>query len=150
MPVQRFYLKLPSLWRQASEGVLIGAVIAGIFAWIKGASFSWPNTMPFMGITATVVVATYLFQPTVVSAAGLQAMGILGFRRFVAWSDIVQVDLDRLFLIQPSFKLTDSVGRSYWISRDTEKIETLYALAKLHGGSSHPFTVALETPLYRL
>ena len=117
---------------------------------MNGEPFSWPNTMPLMVIAAVMVVALYFLQPTLCGESGVKAVNTWGFRRHVAWSEIKSVSVGRLYLIQPSLKLVDSEGRSYWIARDTKDLRSMHTLAKAHGGPGHPLTVALETPLYQL
>ncbi len=103
-----------------------------------------------MVIAAVMVVALYFLQPTLCGESGVKAVNSWGFRRHLAWTDIQTVSLGRLYLIQPSLKLVDPAGRWYWIARDTKGLDSMHALAKVHGGLKHPLTLALETPLYRL
>jgi hypothetical protein len=103
-----------------------------------------------MAIAAVMVVAIYFLQPTLCGESGVKAVNTWGLRKHVAWSDIKSVSLGRLYLVQPSLKLVDSQGRSYWIARDTKDLRSMHTLANAHGGPDHPLTVALETPLYKL
>lgn len=143
-------VKIPTLWHQASQGLLLGAVVARVSLWLQGAPFSWPDTLPFMGFTALVVTLVYFFQPTTCSAQGLNVMTTWGFRRSVGWDQITQVSFARLYMLQPSIKLVDDQGRSYWISRDTKDLKRLHADALMYGGASHPLTQALQTPFFEL
>ena len=148
--VQAFPVKIPALWRQASQGMVLGALMARVSLWMQGQPFSWPNTLPVMGLAAIAVAVVYFFQPTLVGASGLKAMSTWGYRRTVAWPDITQVTFARLYFLQPSLKLIDRNGRAFWIARDTRNLHALHTLAKTHGGEQHPLTLALETPLFRL
>jgi hypothetical protein len=148
--LKAFPIKIQTLWRQAFPGLVMGAAVARVIDWTQGLPFSWPNTLPLMAVAALIVVTGYFLQPTLVGAEGLKAMTIWGFRRHIRWADIQAVSLTRLYLVQPSLRLTDSTGRSYWIARDTKNLQGLHALALQHGGKSHPLTVALETPLFQL
>ncbi len=148
--MKAFPVKPQTLWRQAFPGLLLGAVASRVVTWVNGEPFSWPNTMPLMVIAAVMVVALYFLQPTLCGESGVKAVNTWGFRKHVAWSEIKSVSLGRLYLIQPSLKLVDSEGRSYWIARDTKDLRSMHTLAKAHGGPGHPLTVALETPLYQL
>jgi hypothetical protein len=145
-----FPIKVQTLWRQAFPGLVLGAALARVIDWTQGLPFSLPNTLPLMAVAALIVAMGYFLQPTLVGAEGLKAMTTWGFRRHVRWTDIQAVSFARLFLMQPSLRLTDSAGRAYWIARDTKDLQDLHALALQHGGKSHPLTVALETPLFRL
>jgi hypothetical protein len=145
-----FPVKLPTLWRQAFPGLVLGGVVGSGVEWIQGQAFSLPNTLPLMVAAALLVALTYFLQPTLVGAPGLKLMTAWGFRRHVPWSEIKTVSMARLFLVQPSLKLTDSAGRAYWIAKDTKDLRGLHALAVLHGGKDHPLTRALETPLFQL
>jgi hypothetical protein len=145
-----FPVKIPTLWRQAFPGLLMGGVVARCIEWTQGQAFSLPNTLPMMAVAAVLVAVAYFFQPTLAGAAGLKLMSAWGFRRQVAWHDIQSVTLARLFWVQPSLKLTDGAGRAHWIARDTKDLRGLHALALQHGGKDHPLTRALETPLFHL
>jgi len=148
--LKAFPVKIPTLWRQAFPGLVLGALVARINLWIQGEPFSLPSTLPLMGLAAVVVVVVYFFQPTLCGASGLKVMGTWGFRRHVAWPEIREVSFSRLYHLQPSLKLIDGHGRAHWIARDTKDLRGLHALAKQFGGPSHPLTVALETPLFQL
>ncbi len=130
--------------------MVLGATAVRIADWVQGLAFSLPNTLPLMAAAALLVMVTYWLQPTVADANGIKAMTIWGFRRHVRWSDITAVSFARLYVTQPSLKLTDTRGRTCWIARDTKDLPGLHALAVQHGGLSHPLTVALETPMFRL
>jgi hypothetical protein len=148
--MKSYPVKIPTLWQQASQGLLLGAVVVRVNLWLKGAAFSWPDTLPFMGFTALAVTIVYFFQPTVCGAQGLKVMTAWGFRRSLRWEQVTQVGFARLYLLQPSFKLVDDKGRSHWISRDTKDLKGLYEDALRFGGASHPLTRALRTPLYEV
>jgi hypothetical protein len=148
--LKSFPVKIPTLWRQAFPGLVLGALVARVNLWVQGEPFSLPNTLPLMGVAAVVVITIYFFQPTLCGASGLKVMNGWGIRKFVAWPEIGQVTLGRLYFIQPSLKLTDLQGRTFWIARDTKDLLGLHTLAVKYGGSSHPLTLALETPLFRL
>lgn len=148
--LKSFPVKIPTLWRQAFPGLLLGALVARAYQWSQGGAFSWPNTLPLMALAAALVVLIYFFQPTQAGAAGLRVMNVWGVRRFLAWPDVASAGLARLYFVQPSLKLTDRLGRSYWIARDTQDLRGLHALCVQHGGPTHPLTRALETPLFEL
>ena len=143
-------VKIFTLWHQASQGLLLGAVVGRVSLWLQGAAFSWPDTLPFMGFTAVTVTLVYFFQPTVCGAHGLKVMTTWGFRRSLRWDQVTQVGFARLYLLQPSFKLLDDKGRAYWISRDTKDLKGLYADSLRFGGVTHPLTRALQTPLFEV
>lgn len=149
-PVKAFPIKIPALWRQVFPSLLLGAMIARVWDWAQGQPFSLPETVPVMLGTAAFVSITYLLQPTLCGASGVTAMTLWGFRRHVSWGDIQTAALARYFIVQPSFKLTDGQGRTYWIARDTQNLAGLHALAREHGGPDHSLTRVLETPAYRL
>ena len=138
------------LWQQASQGLLVGAVVSRVSSWLQGMPFSWPDTWPFMGFTAGAVAIVYFLQPTMCGAQGLRLMTIWGFRRSLSWEQIAQVTFARLYLLQPFLKLIDSQGRIYCISRETKDNDGLYAEALKFGGPAHPLTRALQTPLHAL
>ena len=148
--MKAFPIKLPTLWRQVFPALLIGAVLGRGLNWLQGQPFSWPDTVPMMAVAGAMVLAMHFFQPTQAGERGLNVMNIWGFRRALAWSDVQSVTFARLYMVQPSMKLLDTQGRSYWIAVDTQDLAGLHALALKHGGASHPLTLALETPLYRL
>lgn len=148
--VNSYRVKIPTLWHQASQGLLLGAVAARLSQWLQGAPFSWPDTLPFMGFTAVAVTIVYFFQPTKCGPQGLMAMTPWGVRRHVAWDQIKEVTFGRLYLLQPSLKLIDAQGRTFWISRDTKDLRGLHTDSMKFGGPLHPLTVALQTPLFEL
>ena len=148
--MKAFRVKIPTLWRQASAGLLLGAFTARLLLWWEGEPFSLPNTLPLMGVAAVVVALLYLFSPTLAGPAGLKVMNAWGFRRPVAWAEIERVSFARMYFVQPALKLVTTAGRTYWIARDTKDLDGLHALALVHGGQGHPLTQALETPLHAL
>jgi hypothetical protein len=146
--VTPFRIKLPALWRQASAGLLAGAVAGRASLWLQGEPFSWPGTVPMMLATALVTVAAYLLQPTLAGPAGLKLLNNWGLRRTLAWDDVRSADLARMYGLQPSFRLRDARGRAHRIARDTEDLAGLHAIALRHGGPGHPLVQVLSTPLY--
>jgi hypothetical protein len=148
--MKSFPVKIPTLWRQAFPGLVLGALVARASLWLQGQPFSWPETWPLMLVAAAMVCAMYFFQPTQAGPAGLKAMQYSGLRRFVAWSEVGEVGFGRLYFIQPSLRLVDRQGRVYWIARDTRDLKGLHALARQFAGPAHPLTRALETPLFAL
>ena len=148
--MKSFPVKIPTLWRQAFPGLILGAMIARVSLWVQGEPFSVPNTLPLMGVAAVLVAVIYFFQPTLAGPEGVQVMNSFGFRRLVKWSDIQTTTLGRLYFVQPSLKILDLRGRAYWIARDTKDMNGLYAIARACGGVDHPLTKALETPLFAL
>ena len=148
--MKSFPVKIPTLWRQAFPGLVLGALVARFMMWFQGEPFSIPNTLPLMGVAAVMVALTYFFQPTLAGPDGLKAMNSFGFRQFVKWSDVQQVTFGRLYWVQPSLKLVDQKGRAYWIARDTKDMKGLHSLALACGGPQHPLVKALETPLFAL
>jgi hypothetical protein len=148
-PDAAFRVKLPALWRQVFPGLLAGAVVGRVLLWLEGKPFSWPQTLPLMAVAAVVVVLVHVLQPARAGAGGLLLMTTWGYRRRLAWADIVSAEFGR-FVFLPSLRLKDTRGRSHWIERDILGLPALYALAREHGGPAHPLTRALETPLYAL
>ncbi|MBT9492238.1 MAG: hypothetical protein IV107_07765 [Paucibacter sp.] len=148
--MKAFPVKIPTLWRQAFPALVLGAIVTKGHMWFQGQPFSLPDKLPLMGVAAAVVAGTYFLQPTLAGPLGLKVMSSWGFRRFVAWSEIESVALGRLYFVQPSLKLLDAQGRAYWIALDTKDMRGLYDLALACGGSAHPLTQALETPLFAL
>jgi hypothetical protein len=148
--MKSFPVKIPTLWRQAFPGLVIGELIGRVSLLVQGEPYALPNTLPLMGVAAVVVMMTYFFQPTLCGASGLKLMSAWGYRRSVTWPEITQVTFDRLYWIQPSLRLTDRRGRSHWIARDTKDLKGLHSLSTQHGGAAHPLTAALETPLFEL
>lgn len=148
--MKAFPVKIPTLWRQAFPGLVLGAIAARITLWAKGDSFSFPNTLPLMAIAAVFVVLLYYLQPTLAGKEGIKAMTSWGVRRMVSWADITSVSFGRLYFIQPSLRVVDRSGKVYWIARDTKDLGGLYALTLEHAGSSHPMARALQTPLHAL
>lgn len=148
--MQAFPVRLPTLWRQAFPGLVLGAIVGRVALWLDGQPFSFPNTVPLMVIAAVFVVLLHVLQPTRAGEAGLQVMTIWGFRRRLRWPDINTVTFARWYGLQPSLKLVDHQGRSHWIARDTRNLAGLHALALAHGGADHPLTRALQTPLHAL
>ena len=149
-PLKSFPVKIPTLWRQAFPGLLLGTIVARLSLWVQGEPFTLPSTLPLMAIAAVLVVLIYYLQPTLAGERGLKAMNVWGVRKFVNWSDIESVNFARWYLVQPSLRLVDRGGRTYWIAKDTKDLGALHALAVKHGGASHPLARALETPLHAL
>ena len=145
-----FRVKIISLWRLAFPSVLIGAVTAHLILWMQGEPFSLPNTLPLMAVAAVPVVLMHYFQPTMAGEQGVKAINIWGIRKLVNWPDIQSVTFARYYLVQPSLRLVDQGGQTYWISKDTKNLGALYALAIKHGGTNHPLARALETPMHAL
>jgi hypothetical protein len=148
--MKSFRIKLPALWRQAFPGLVAGALVANFSFWLQGEPFSLPNTLPLMGVAAAIVVTYYYFAPTVAGEQGLKVMNSWGFRKLLPWADVESVAFARMHWVQPSLKLVDGRGRAYWIARDTEDLQDLHAIAAQFGGTQHPLTKALETPLHSL
>jgi hypothetical protein len=148
--LKRFPVKLTALWRQAFPGLVLGAMAGRLGLWLQGEDFSLPNTLPLMAAAALMVVLMHALQPTLAGAQGLRVMNVWGVRRPLAWSQIRSATLGRLYGVQPSVKLTDGQGKSYWIARDTQDLRGLYDIARQHGGAQHPLTRVLETPLFAL
>jgi hypothetical protein len=148
--MRAFRVKIPTLWRQAFPGLMLGAVVGRLSRWIQGEPFSWPETLPMMAIAAVLVMSIYYLQPTLGGPQGIKAMNSWGFRRALKWSDIVSVGFGRMYGMQPSLKLLDRHGRAHWIARDTKDLGALHRLAVEHGGAHHPLAQALETPLHAL
>ncbi|MBL8515182.1 MAG: hypothetical protein JNJ55_14405 [Betaproteobacteria bacterium] len=146
--VQAFPVKLPTLWRQAFPACLMGAVVGRTLAWMNGAAFSLPNTLPLMVMAAVLVALVYFLQPTLAGPEGVKSMNAWGFRRQIAWADIQSVSFGRYYVLQPSFKLVSKDGATCWIARDSRNLPGLHQMALRHGGPDHPLTKALETPLY--
>lgn len=145
-----FRVKIPTLWHQASQGLFLGALIARLQSLARGEAFSLPDELPLMAMTAVAVIVAYFLQPTMAGKPGIKAMTFWGFRRQVPWPEIASVTFARLYYMQPSLKLTDRQGRSYWIARDTKDLPGLHAMAIEFGGVDHPLTRALETPMHAL
>ncbi len=145
-----FRVKIPTLWRQAFPGMMLGGIIGRLSVWIKGEPFSLPNTLPLMALAAFVVVVIYYFQPTLAGKDGVKAANSWGTRKLLKWSDIQSVTFGRLYLLQPSLRLIDGRGRSHWIAKDTKDLGGLHTLAVEYGGKKHPLARALETPLHAL
>ena len=148
--LKSFPVKIPTLWRQAFPGVVLGAAVGRISLWIQGEPFSLLSTAPLMAVAAVIVAAVHFLQPTQAGPQGLNLMQSWGFRRAVPWAAVRDVSFARLYLLQPSMRLTDTQGRVYWIARDTKDLKGLHALALEHAGATHPLTRALETPLFAL
>lgn len=148
--MQSFPVKLPTLWRQVFPGLVLGALLGRASQALQGETFSWPHTAPLMVAAAVVVLLGHALQPTQAGPAGLRAMTPWGFRRAVPWDDIASASFARMFLLQPSIRLLDKQGRSYWIARDTKNLPGLHGVAQTYGGRSHPLTRVLEVPLYKL
>jgi hypothetical protein len=148
--MQAFRAKPVVLWRLTFPSLLLGAFTAAALRWFAGKPFSWPDTLPLMLIAAVIVVLTYVLQPTLAGAAGLRVLNTWGTRSFLGWGEVVRVDFARLYGLQPSLRLRDQRGRSYWIARESSGLQTLWRLAVQHGGPQHPLALALQTPLYRL
>lgn len=145
-----FPIKLPTLWRQVFPAMVLGGLTSRALLWLQGQPFNWPDTLPMMVAAAVLVLMIYFFQPTQAGETGLHVMNIWGFRRRLAWADVQSVSFARLYLLQPSLRLLDARGRSYWIATDTKDLAGLHELARAHGGAGHPLTLTLETPLYKL
>ncbi|MDX2220726.1 MAG: hypothetical protein SF172_17030 [Burkholderiales bacterium] len=145
-----FPIKLPTLWRQVFPAMLLGGLTSRGLLWLEGQPFNWPDTLPMMAVAAVIVLLVHFFQPSQAGEAGLHVMNTWGFRRKLAWADVQSVSFARLYLLQPSMRLRDGEGRSYWIAIDTHDLAGLHELARAHGGPGHPLTVALETPLHKL
>lgn len=148
--MKAFPVKIPTLWRQAFPGLVLGALTGRVLMWAQGEPFSLPNTLPLMAVAAVFVVLLYVLQPTLAGEAGVKAMTVWGTRRLLRWTDIESVAFARLYGLQPSLKLVDRRGRACWIARDTRDLAGLYTLAVAHGGADHPLTRALQTPLHAL
>ncbi len=148
--MQNFPVRLASLWRQAFPGLMAGAVASRGWSWLEGGAFSWPQSLPLMLLAAVLVVALHLLLPTQAGPEGLVLGTAWGWRRRVGWEDIVEVRHARLFPMQQGMRLRDRQGRIFWISRDTEDLSGLHALALSRGGPAHPLTLALEMPMHRL
>jgi hypothetical protein len=146
--MKSFPVKIPTLWRQAFPAMMIGAAGSKLKHWLQGEPLTMPNTLPYMVVAAVVVAYSYFLQPTMAGPKGLKAMRTWGWRSLVAWTEITDVTFARYYLLQPSFRLVDVKGNVYWIARDTKDLKGLYATAKEFGGPDHPFTKALETPLF--
>ena len=129
---------------------MAGAIVGRLSSWMQGEPFSLPKTLPLMVVAALLVVLLHFLQPTLAGADGVKAITAWGTRGFVAWGDIERVAFGRLYLLQPSLKLTDRRGRAYWIATDTKDLGALHALACRYGGADHPLAKALETPLHAL
>lgn len=148
--MKAFPVKIPTLWRQAFPGLVLGAIAGRVLMWAQGEPFSFPNTLPLMAVAAVFVVLLHVLQPTRAGEPGVKAMTVWGTRRLVRWSDIKSVSFARLYGLQPSLKLTDQRGRSYWIARDTRNLAGLFQLTVAHAGAAHPLAQALQTPLHAL
>lgn len=148
--MRAFRVKIPTLWRQAFPGLMLGALVGRVMRWLDGQPFSLPDTLPLMAAAAVLVMLIYYFQPTLAGPPGVKAVNSWGVRRLVGWADIQAVTLARMHLIQPSLKLLDHRGRSLWIARDSKDLGALHRLAVEHGGVGHPLARALETPLHAL
>jgi hypothetical protein len=146
--LESFRIKLPTLWRQASAGMLVGALTSSGLQWAQGNPFNWPDTLPMTLAAAVAAVVSYLLQPTLAGPEGLHVMNSWGLRRRLGWADVEHAALARQHGLWPSFKLLDAQGRAYWISRDTLGLEQLHHLALQHGGTTHPLVRVLRTPLY--
>lgn len=148
--MQNFPVRLPALWRQAFPGLMAGAVASRAWAWLHGEPFSWPQSLPLMAVAALVVVCIHLLQPNQAGPEGLVLGTSWGWRRQVAWEDIVEARHARLFPFQHAIRLCDRQGRVYWLPRETQDLAGLHRLALARGGPAHPLTLALEVPMYRL
>ncbi|MBL8516588.1 MAG: hypothetical protein JNM76_06435 [Betaproteobacteria bacterium] len=145
-----FPIKLPTLWRQMFPAAMLGGLLAQALHWMQGQPFSTPGTLKTMAATAIMVLIVHHLQPTEAGERGLNVMNSWGFRRLLAWTDVQSVVFGRMYWVQPSLRLRDAQGRSYWIAIDTKDLAGLHELALAHGGPDHPLTRALETPLHRL
>jgi hypothetical protein len=150
MTWQAFRVRLPALWRQAFPGLMAGAVTARLLDVLQGRAFSWPQTLPLMVVAAVMVVSLHLLLPLRAGPRGLKALNVWGWPRHVAWEEVVEARLARVMWLYPSIRLSDTRGRSLWISLDTQNLAGLHALARTHGGAAHPLTRVLETPLHAL
>jgi hypothetical protein len=148
--MQAFRVRPVALWRLTFPSLVLGALLGSLPGWWAGRAVVWPDTVPLMAVAAVMVVLTYWLQPTLAGPAGLRVMNSWGVRGFVGWSEVASVELARLYGLQPSLRLRNHRGRSYWIARDSERLQDLWALAVQHGGAQHPLALALQTPLYRL
>lgn len=148
--MKSFPVKIPTLWRQAFPGLVFGAIVGRLSLWVQGQPFSLPGTLPLMVIAAAMVAVMYYFQPTLAGPKGVKAMSNWGFRKQVSWSDIQSVHFARWYFLQPSLKLVDRNGSTYWIAKDTKDLGELHAMVVQYGGADHPLALALETPLHAL
>lgn len=148
--MQRFPVRLPALWRQAFPGVMAGAVAGQAWGWLQGEAFSWPQSLPMMVTAVITVVLVHLLMPTEAGPDGLKLGTFWGWRRSVAWEDIVSAEHLRGVPLMVGIRLRDRQGRNYLLPRDTVGLPTLHALAHARGGPRHPLTLALEVPMYRL
>ena len=148
--MQRFPMRLPALWRQAFPGVMAGALASQGWGWLQGHAFSWPQSLPLMAAAAVTVVMIYLLMPTEAGPEGLKLNSFWGWRRHVAWEDVVSAEHLRGVPLMVGIRLRDRRGRNYLLPRDTVGLPALHALAHSRGGPEHPLTRALEVPMYRL
>jgi len=150
MPVvdqRSFRVKVPALWRQVFP---IGIVLTAVFrvgSWISGQPFSWPSTVPFALAAGAIVLAFYVLRPVQAGPRGLNVLSRLGHRRWVAWSDVTDVQFGHRQPLEPALRIADRQGRVHWIPRHTQNLRTLQQMAVQFGGAAHPLAVALETPL---
>jgi hypothetical protein len=146
--LESFRVRLPALWRQASAGLLAGALTSSVLLWLQGEPWGWPQTVPMTLAAAVGTAISFVLQPTQAGAAGLYVLSTWGFRKRLAWAEVRGAVLARQYGLWPAFKLHDERGRAYWISRDTTRLDRLHALALQHGGPAHPLVQVLQTPLY--
>jgi hypothetical protein len=148
--LRKFPVKIPTLWRQAFPGLVLGAIVGKVSLWLQGEPFSLPSTAPLMAVAAVMVILMYYFSPTMAGEQGIKAMNSWGIRRLVLWPEVESVTFARMYWIQPSLKVVDRAGRTYWIAKETKNLRDLHAIAVQFGGAGHPLARALEVPLYAL
>lgn len=111
--LESFRVKLPALWRQASAGLLAGALTSSVLLWLQGEPWGWPQTVPMMLAAAVGTAISCLLQPTQAGAASLYVLSTWGFRKRLPWAEVRGAVLARQYGLWPAFKLHDERGRSY-------------------------------------
>ena len=141
-----FPVKLGALWRQVFPvGTATVAVVTAAH-WVTRTPFS-SSTLPIAASAAVVVLVLYVLRPIKAGPDGLELLHRLGFRRHVAWADIVAVRFGFRHPLEPAFRIEDREGRVHWIPRHTKRLRELQRLTVEYGGATHPLARALETPI---
>ncbi len=147
----KFPIKLPALWRQIYPALLIAAIVGQGYEWLQGGSFNLTRVMPMlMAASVFYVLHMYWFCPTLAGVAGLKLINGWGWRRRVAWSEIVEVHQARRLKCIPSLRVVCASGQVYWFDTEIANLAKLHSIALEAGGPEHPLVMALSTPQYAL
>lgn len=146
---RRFPLNPVALWRIGAPSALLGGLCAAAHGWWSSGNFAWPKTIGVAAGAAIVTLLGYFLQPTVMRGDRLYISNLWGFRQWLALADI-QLVTQKRYLNQPGFRIVATNGKTYWLSRETIRLDELHERIVASAGAANPLAIALSTPLYQL